>query len=52
MTTLGRRSKTRPVATLALAGNVHTALSQVAPILVTANAESKQARLRAWDMAG
>jgi hypothetical protein len=29
---------------------VHTTLSQVAPILVTANRESKQARLRAWDI--
>lgn len=46
----GDRDELRPVATLNLAGSVRTALSQVAPILVTANAESKQGRLRAWNI--
>jgi WD40 repeat protein len=46
----GDRDEPRPIATLDLAGNVHAALSQVAPVLVTANRESKQARLRAWDI--
>ena len=46
----GDHDEPRPVATLDLAGTALTALSPVAPILVTADRKGKQGRLRAWDI--
>lgn len=49
----GDHDEPRPAATLSLTGTVLTALSQVAPVLVTAETQSKQdkqGRLQAWNV--